>query len=350
MASCAKMLQKMDNLGPRAKLVYSYSLLIMMVLFNTSSLACTQMLQGSIPDWTLGTIRLFIQTILLFIFVRYSDQFRYLKIDEIPSMIAAVSSYVIFNYGYYSAAKCLPLADHGCLSQLFMFTSMAVLLWVYTFEPPGKVNIIAICLSLSGTVLTTQPTIFFSHSTLQKNYSCITNFSLFNDSHCQYHNTVLDQTPFCYFLIIVGSIAYSSYVFVLAHPLKHVTVPLQLFWMSCGSTFVSLLCTLYIEAVDLTFIFDMQKNLLLLGHSFAATFCVLCSVSVSRLLGGIILTIAESLTILSELLCQYSFLKSYQPGNQNALEVIGVFIIITGVSLPAVLHYVKIRYGVSPGK
>ena len=211
-------------------------------------------------------------------------------------------------------------------------------------------NIIAICLSLSGTVLTTQPKIIFNQSTLQNNDSCITNSSLFNDSHYQYHNTVLDQTPFCYFLIIVGSIAYSGYVFFLSYPLKHITVPLKLFWMSCGSTVVSLICTIYIEAVDLTFIFDMQKNLLLLGHSFAATFCALCSVYVSRLLGGIILTIGESLTIISELFCHYSFLKSYQPGNQNALEVIGVFIIITGVSLPAVLHYVKIRYGVSPSK
>ena len=336
-----------DMLGPVAKLCIGYVLVFMHIFAEVTGLACVQILQGAVSDFQLSAIRLFFQTYGVLMIIQWNNNFYKLLQTDMKWMGVVVFSYILFNIGFYGASKCLPLADHGSLTNLLLFIFIGLFLWNFKSQAPGKVNIVAIIVCFTGTVMTVQPSYLFGNGATKYNESTqgvVANLSSSNSS--QYIiSPDLQATPYCYTLLVVGSATMALFLFGLEHRLNHINTPNQIFWMSFGALIFSVPLAFYMEPINVGFIFNLKDTLLVLGHSITAGVTISLGLGSLHLLGGLRFSIVLSITIIVQLASQYTFLADYQPGNKNVLAVSGVFVVVIGIALPAVLVGLKEKIG-----
>ena len=341
-----------DMLGPVAKLCIGYVLVFMHIFAEVTGLACVQILQRAVSDFQLSAIRLFFQTFGALIIIQWNKNFYKLLQTDMKWMGVVVFSYILFNIGFYGASKCLPLADHGSLTNLLLFIFIGLFLWNFKSQAPGKVNIIAIIVCFIGTVMTVQPSYLFGSGATKYNESIQgigANLSSSNSSQIDIISPDLQATPYCYTLLVVGSATMALFVFGLEHRLDHINTPNQIFWMSFGALIFTVPLAFYMEPINLGFIFDLKETLLVLGHCISAGGTITLGLGSLHFLGGLKLSIVLSLTIIVQLASQYTLLASYQPGHKNLLAVSGVFVVVIGIALPAVLVGLKEKFGGQSG-
>ena len=337
-----------DMFGPIAKLCIGYVLVFIHIFTDVTSLACVQMVKGAVSDFQLSAIRLFIQSLGSLVFIQWNNNFYKLARTDMTWIAVVVFSYITFNIGFFGASKCLPLADHGSLNNLLTFIFIGFLLWIFKSEAPGKVNILAIIVCFTGTVMIVQPSYLFDSGATKYNESTqgvAANLSSSNSSQYDIIATDLQATPYCYTLLVLGSASAALFLFGLEHRLNHINTPNQIFWMSLGALIYTLPLTFYMEPINVEFIFNLKETLLVLGHSILAGVTIALGLVSLHLLGGLRFSIVLSLTITMQLAFQYTLLASYQPGNKNVLAVSGVFVVVIGIALPVVLVGLKEKFG-----
>ena len=331
-------------MGLLIRLCIGYFLAVVYSLADVTSFSCVQALQGTIPDFQLSSIRLFIQCIILYAISKWFNQMHLPVITDFKWMAVAVFGYSVMNFGLFGSMKCLPLAVHGSLFQLMNFLVMAFLLWLCKSERPGVINVLAISLCIIGIILTSQPNFLFHTNLTHKSLDFSANSTTKNDTQTE----ILHATPYCYFLLIIGSSGVAIIYFSLGYKLSHIDTVTGIFWISLGSFWVTTMSSLYLEPWNVMFIFRWQQVLLVLGHSVLACAGIVSAIEAINLIGGLMFIIASSLMVLFELLSQFYILQKYQPGHHNSLEVIGVCLVVAGITLPAVLEIVKERYSGPP--
>ena len=334
-----------DMLGLVAKLCAGYVLAFMHIFTDVTSLACVQILQGAVSDFQLSAIRLFFQTFGALVIVQWNNNFYNLEQADITWMSVVVFAYILFNVGFFGASKCLPLADHGSLSNLFIFCFLGFLLWIFKSQAPGIVNILAIILCFTGTVMTVQPSYLFGSGATKYNESTQGVAAYISSSNSSQYALYLQATPYCYTLLVLGSASMALFLFGLEHRLNHINTPNQIFWMSFGALIFTVPLAFYMEPINVGFICNLKDTLLVLGHSITAGATVTLLLGSVHFIGGLRFSIVLSLTIIVQLAFQYTLLANYQPGHKNLLAVSGVFVVVIGIALPVVLVGLKEIFG-----
>ena len=322
------------------RLCIGYFLAVVYALTDAISFSCVQALQGTIPDLQLSSIRLFIQCMILYAVSKWSTQIHLPDITDFKWMAIAIFGFSSMNFGLYGSTKCLPLAVHASLFQLVNFLVMAFLLWLCKSERPGGINLLAISLCIIGIILTSQPTFLFQTNFNHQSLDFHTNSTNISETQTE----ILHATPYCYFLLILGSSGTAIGLFSLGIKLAHINIFNGILWLSLGSFWVTTMSSLYLEQWNVMFIFRWQQVLLVLGHSVLACAATVSSIEAISFIGGLRVVIVSSLMILFELFSQFYILQKYQPGHHNSVEVIGVCFVVAGIALPAVLEMVKQRY------
>ena len=59
------------------------------------------------------------------------------------------------------------------------------------------------------------------------------------------------------------------------------------------------------------------------------------------MIGGMRVSLIYSLQIIVNLMIQYTFLKSYLPGHENWIEVMGAVIVVLGVAISPILDIIR---------
>ena len=333
--------------GPVATVCIEYALVFAHIVLEVTSLACIQILQEGVSDFQLSTLRLFFQVVFAFIITQWNNDLYKPLVTDMNCLSVVCCAYLFFNVGFYGASKCLPLADHGSLSNFICIIFIMLLHWIFQSQAPGKVNLLAIVVCFAGTVMVVQPTYIFGCNTAMHNESMQTTFTNLSSlkGSCVDHPSHLPATIFCYFLLLIGSASLALIIFTLGQRLNHMITLNQIFWMSLGAFTFSVPLTFYMGPINVRFVFDLKETLLVLGHCTAAGVSVSVGFTAMRLLGGLQYSIALSFTVVFQMVCQFTFLAKYEPGNKNTLAIIGVFVVVIGIALPALLVLVKEKCG-----
>ena len=85
---------------------------------------------------------------------------------------------------------------------------MAFLLRLFQSEPTGAVNVLAMLICLVGIILTSQPAFLFSNKVNDDFPPKDRNSTNHNDDEPH----VLEGNPYCYFLLMTGSIGLSAFM------------------------------------------------------------------------------------------------------------------------------------------
>ena len=343
-------------MGKLTDVFVGYTAALFVMLTSVLSMATAQMIQGAIPDLQLSVFRLFLQSVLLYIVCKWKDQLTNFKDSDLKWYAVAIVGYLLFNVAGFGAAKCLPLAERGSISSLLIFVGMAILFWIFKTQFPGKIDVSSIAVCVLGIIIVSQPHGFFSKDTGDENYNSLLlelfNFNSnssnavwnINDTYCHKHLFHLAQMPYCYFLVVVGSLGQALYFFCLGHKLADVDLSVKLFWVCLGSLLLAIPLMFYLDEINISFFLCLPQALLVLAHSIL-TCCAIWFTSVAlQKLGGLRLSIVLTFSVVMELVFQYTLLEDYQPGKHNVLEVVGVVVVIIGMSFPVITEVVRGKY------
>ena len=329
------------------EIISGYLAAVGSLIVSAMSSAAVQALQGAVHDFELSAARGLLQGPLYFVVGTLVGVDLKIKREHVPLLIYLGFLIVFFNIGYYGSAVFLPMAE--CIGLVSIFAMMTALVQSkLLFKKDIHIlHIISLVVCASGIILVIQPHYLFPGSmdleknvvvsTLTKNQSLNMNTKL-NISTPKLPYSSAQQT-IGYMLCIVGGITIGIAYDVNSILLKDLRPFVKITYFTLIYFIASVLIAIFAEPIVL--VMSLEQYLLVFAHAALSAMGTFCNIYSSHMIGGVRASLVYSLQIIVNLTAQYTFMKSYHPGHQNWMEVLGAVIVVLGVAISPLLDIIR---------
>ena len=311
------------------------------------SSAAVQALQGAIHDFELSAARGVLQGPLYFVVGTLVGVDLKIKREHVPLLIYLGFLYVFYNIGYYGSTVFLPLAEcTGLVSTCIMIAAMVQSKLLFK-KDIHILYIISLVICAFGIILVIQPHYLFPGnldlqsnlfvSNLTENQSFIVNTKV-NISTPELSYSGVQQIT-GYTLCIVGGTTFGMSLDVNSILLKDLRPFVKVTYFTLIYFIASVVIAVYAEPIVL--VMSLEQYLLVFAHAALSALSIFCNIYSAHMIGGMRVSLIYSLQIIVNLMIQYTFLKSYLPGHENWIEVMGAVIVVLGVAISPILDIIR---------
>ena len=339
------------------KIAYTVAVLMLMQVVCLFSIVSMQMagIQGNI--FQLMSLRFALQMFIGFLMTVSAGYSLKLRPCDIKFVLLTGLSNFIFTCTFNLAATFMPVGNSdGLFVSIYIISS--TVFDVYKKRIAIR-SVVVSGIAITGMILLVQP---WNLNAKGENYSGVPcrdiELSLVQydnetfvgnyTSHMSASKTVLSanaqlhRTIYGYILIIISSIFLTAEGNVIKHRLETCKAPVAIFWTSLFEGTACFLINLILTRFNNDVLYEIPtaKYCLLFYCTFLITASLMSVVSYVAYHLWDISSVAVSESFLSVMLyvSQRTVLKQFHPGHANMYEVVGILIIIVGVTLlPAIL-------------
>ena len=328
-------------------IVSGYLATIGLLICCAMSSAAVQALQGVVHDFELSAFRGLLQGPIYIVVGTLVGVDLKIKREHIPLLIYLGFLYVFYNIGYYGSTVYLPLADCiGLVSICIMIAAMVQSKLLFK-KDIHVLYIISLVVCAFGIILVIQPHYLFPGSiglekkgfvsNLTENLSLNVNTKV-NMSTQKLPNSGVQQI-IGYMLCIVGGTTAGMAYDVNSILLQDLRPFVKTTYFTLVYFIASVLIAIYAEPIVL--VMSLEQYLLVFAHAVLSALSTFCNIYSAHMIGGVRASLIFSLQIIVNLMIQYTFMKSYMPGHENWIEVMGAVIVVLGVAVSPILDIIR---------
>ena len=250
-------------------------------------------------------------------------------------MAVLITANILVNIGLYGGAGLIHLTAVKSTFDVSKVIAVAVLSRFLCKRNVGKIQILAAIICISGILLIWQPWLPSGPGITTNITGNTTNFNNHIHGHGEVSNTIIG-----YGAVMIAGVAISIYLLTTSIPLFAVDTVSQITWVAVAGILVSAIISVYFESPVIPT--DPGEILLILAHSFGATFHLIICTCACRIIGPIRTAFVTNFSGVLYLISQYTVMKDVMPGHQNWVEIMGVLITTLGVVLmPAASLFIE---------
>ena len=305
------------------------------VFTSIISAVCVQLLERTIPDLELNTLRCSTAAIFCTLKLLYSKELPVIPKENIISTMRFILTSFVLAICLYTSVTFVSLSMAQSLNTTFNLVSGMVLFAIFCKERVTMARILFAFTCRIGVILVLQPRIIFKqyHASVNNNETMET---LTSGSSTPTSNQNQLLVALGITLASATGIAVSLNTLVLkTNNFVRDKITNVLFWDFILSSVASVVMAIFENPVLPENWFEVT---MVAGHCLAYVFLWPSCMYSSRFISANTMTIIYSTTVVFMLLPQYTVLSSILPGNKNWIEVVGVVLVLTGSGMGSVLE------------
>ena len=214
------------------------------------------------------------------------------------------------------------------------------LYWIFLRENPNWKTIVSTCVCVLGVTLVIQPDFIFTTSQTMKSFQNGTangSTTIIGNETRKYYTSDYSLVALGYMLpIVTGLTASIDVVVIKKFPYLMENILVVSFWCTFLTTTFSAIAMVTFENPSLPR--NARQSIILTAHCVAYVLVWPSCTYPAKYISGNAMNVIFSTSVVLFLVAQYTVLSSIQPGNQNWMEVLGVFLVLFAACVTPVIE------------